>query len=110
MVEEFHYRLPRRFSGQRPGSHPGSSLGAGQEFVSHANLHDRPDPRRLDLRASLRDLRGNWLVRVYRQRVSTPVYAVVDVSASMNFGSPRTKLQVAADFIEALGQSAFRAG
>lgn len=110
MVEEFHYRLPRRFAGHRPGSHPGSSLGAGQEFVSHANLHDRPDPRRLDLRASLRDLRGNWLVRVHRQRVSTPVYAVVDVSASMQFGSPRTKLQVAADFIEALGQSAFRAG
>jgi uncharacterized protein (DUF58 family) len=108
--EEFHYRLPRRFAGWRPGSHPGLSLGAGQEFVSHASLHDRPDPRRLDLRASLRNLRGDWLVRVHRQRVSTPVYAVVDVSASMHFGAPRTKLQVTADFIEALGQSAFRAG
>lgn len=110
MSEEFHYRLPRRFAGWRPGSHPGLSLGAGQEFVSHASLQDRPDPRRLDLRASLRSLRGDWLVRVHRQRVSTPVYAVVDVSASMHFGSPRTKLQVTADFIEALGQSAFRAG
>lgn len=108
--EEFHYRLPRRFGGWRPGSHPGLSLGAGQEFVSHASLHDRPDPRRLDLRASLRDQRGDWLVRVHRQRVSTPVYAVVDVSASMHFGSARTKLQVTGDFIEALGQSAFRAG
>jgi uncharacterized protein (DUF58 family) len=110
MPEEFHYRLPRRLSGWRPGSHPGSSLGAGQEFVSHASLHDRPDPRRLDLRASLRNLRGDWLVRVHRQRVSIPVHAVVDVSTSMHFGSPRTKLLVAADFIEALGQSAFRVG
>lgn len=108
--DEFHYRLPRRFGGWRPGSHPGLSVGAGQEFVSHVSLYDRPDPRRLDLRASLRDLRGDWLVRVHRQRVSTPVHAVVDVSASMHFGSPRTKLQVTADFIEALGQSAFRAG
>ena len=107
---EFHYRLPRRFGGWRPGSHPGLSLGAGQEFVSHASLHDRPDPRRLDLRASLRHLGGDWLVRVHRQRTSIPVHAVVDVSASMHFGSPRTKLLVAADFIEALGQSAFRAG
>ena len=109
-AEEFHYRFPRRFGGWRPGSHPGLSVGAGQEFVSHASLYDRPDPRRLDLRASLRDLRGDWLVRIHRQRVSTPVHAVVDVSSSMHFGSPRTKLQVTGDFIESLGRSAFRAG
>jgi hypothetical protein len=107
---EFHYRLPRRAAGWRPGSHPGSSLGAGQEFVSHVSLYNRPDPRRLDLRASLRDLRGDWLVRVNRQRVSVPVYVIADVSASMRFGSRRTKLQVAADFVEALSQSAFRVG
>lgn len=107
---EFHYRLPQRSGGWRPGSHPGSSLGAGQEFVSHVSLYDRPDPRRLDLRASLREVRGDWLVRVNRQRVSVPVHAIVDVSASMSFGSPRTKLQVVADFVEALGQSAFRVG
>ena len=86
------------------------SLGAGQEFVSHASLYERPDPRRLDLRASLRQMRGDWLVRVHRQRVSISVHAIVDVSASMHFGAPRTKLQIAAEFIEALGQSAFRAG
>lgn len=107
---EFHYRLPQRSGGWRPGSHPGSSIGAGQEFVSHVSLYDRPDPRRLDLRASLREVRGDWLVRINRQRVSVPVYAIVDVSASMNFGSPRTKLQVVADFVEALGHSAFRVG
>ena len=107
---EFHYRLPRRLGAWRAGSHPATTLGAGQEFASHASLYDRPDPRRLDLRASLRDLRGDWLVRVSRQRAAVPVHAIVDVSASMAFGSPRTKLQRVADFVEALGRSAFRVG
>lgn len=107
---EFHYRLPRRVGGWRPGAHRGTSLGAGQEFVSHQRLYDRPDPRRLDLRASLRNLRRDWLVRVNRQRSSIQVHAVVDVSASMSFGTERSKLLVAADFVQALGRSAFRLG
>src|SRR6185436_5510127 len=107
---EFHYRLPRRLGTWRPGAHPASSLGAGQEFVSHASLYDRPDPRRLDLRASLRDIRGDWLIRVNRQRAAVPVQVIVDVSASMAFGSPMSKLQIVAEFVEALGQSAFRLG
>lgn len=73
-------------------------------------LYDRPDPRRLDLRASLRCIQQEWLVRVNRQHASISVHAVVDVSGSMGFGSRRSKLDVAAEFIEALGQSAFRAG
>jgi len=107
---EFHYRLPQRIGGWRPGSHRGSSLGAGQEFVSHMRLYDRPDPRRLDLRASLRSIQQEWLVRVNHQQASIPVHAVVDVSASMGFGPSRTKLDVAAEFVEALGQSTFRVG
>lgn len=74
------------------------------------SLYDRPDPRRLDLRASLRGLSGEWLVRVNRQRAGASVRALVDVSASMMFGSQRPKLHVVADFIEALGMSAFRVG
>jgi uncharacterized protein (DUF58 family) len=73
-------------------------------------LYDRPDPRRLDLRASLRNIQQEWLVRVNRQQASIPVHTVVDVSASMSFGSPRSKLDVAAEFVEALGRSTFRVG
>lgn len=109
-MHDFHYRLPARMGGQRPGSHPGASRGAGQEFVSHAALLSQPDPRRLDVRASLRDPRGDWLVRVTRQRVGVPVYALCDVSASMLFGAARSKLEVMTDFVEAMGQSAFRVG
>jgi uncharacterized protein (DUF58 family) len=109
-VQEFHYRLRGRVGGRRIGSHPGSSLGAGQEFAAHLNLYDLPDPRRLDLRASLRNVRGDWLVRVYRQRTGIPVHAVVDVSASMRFGLRMPKLRIVAEFVEALGRSAFRVG
>jgi hypothetical protein len=109
-AQAFHYRMPHRVGGHRPGSHRGSSLGAGQEFVSHMNLYERPDPRRLDLRASVRNLRQEWLVRISRQRVGVSVQLVVDVSASMDFGARTSKLHVAADFIEALGYSTFRAG
>jgi len=109
-VGEFHYRLPARAGGARPGAHRGTGLGAGQEFAAHMRLLDNPDPRRLDLRASLRNVRQEWLVRVHRQRAAVTVHAVVDVSASMHFGAGASKLAVAADFVEGLGHSAFRAG
>jgi hypothetical protein len=108
--QEFHYRIPGRVGGRRPGWHAGSSMGSGQEFVAHKNLYDYPDPRRLDLRASLRSLDEKWLVRINRQRAGISVWALVDVSASMAFGSRQPKLQVVADFVEALGLSAFRVG
>lgn len=108
--QEFTYRLGRRGRGWQSGSHPGTTLGVGQEFVTHMPLHDWPDPRRVDLRASLRSQRDEWLVRVSRQRVGISIYAIVDVSASMAFGEPRSKLEVAADFLESLGSSVFHAG
>ena len=76
----------------------------------HGRLFDYPDPRRLDLRASLRAARSEWLVRVHLQRAAVPVQVIVDVSGSMHFGTRQSKLQVAADFVEALGYSAFRVG
>jgi len=109
-LREFHYRLPGRTGGFRPGSHPGRSFGAGQAFALHAKLFDHPDPRRVDLRASLRSVPREWLVRLNLQRVAVPVHLLVDVSASMHFGAQRTKLANAAAFAATLGFSAFRAG
>lgn len=106
---EFRYRLPRRVGGQRPGSHRGTALGTGLEFLRHGRLFDRPDPRRLDLRASLADLHGDWLVRMNRQRAAVTVRLLADVSASMRFGAP-PKIELVADFALALGHSAFRVG
>ncbi len=103
---EFVYRLPGNTSSSRPGAHRSNSRGAGMNFVSHAKLIDQPDPRRLDLRASVSNIQKDWLVRVNKQRASITVSAIVDVSQSMRFGADQNKLQVAAEFLEALGFSA----
>ncbi len=107
---DFHYRMPARVGGQRPGAHRGTATGSGQEFIAHQALFDRPDPRRLDLRASIRDPEQRWLVRVNRQRSGIPVYLLADVSASMTFGSDGSKLERLAEFARSLGDATFRMG
>lgn len=108
--DEFFYRWPQRFAGHRPGAHRGIALGSGQQAVAHRRLFDHPDPRRLDLRASLRAPHGDWLVRVARPHVASALVAIVDVSPSMHFGARRHKIDVAAQFVRAMGWSAFRNG
>jgi len=109
-TNEFFYRLPGKVSSTRPGAHKSNSRGAGMNFVSHANLFDQPDPRRLDLRASVCSTHKNWLVRVNQQRAAISVAAIVDVSSTMHFGSSTRKLDVAADFLLSLGNSTSRLG
>ncbi len=106
----FHYLVSGRRGGRRPGAHAGRAEGSGQQFASHRRLFDHPDPRRLDVRASLRDPRGDWLVRLAKQRVAVPVHVIVDVSASMYVGSGQRKIDVVADFVESLGISSHGAG
>ena len=106
---EILYHLPRRVAGLRSGAHRGMAAGSALEFLAHRRLFDHPDPRRLDLRASVADLRGDWLVRINRHRAAVTVQVIVDVSASMRFGEP-AKLALAADFVESLARSAFRIG
>jgi uncharacterized protein (DUF58 family) len=109
-VEEFHYRLRWRTRGQQPGFHAGAQRGLGFEFRGLAPLAASGDPRRLDLRASARDPLRQLLVRLYTQPAAVPVYALADLSASMGFRGAGRKLDVVADFVAALGYSAFRTG
>jgi uncharacterized protein (DUF58 family) len=106
----FIYRIPGRSDAHRPGAHPASTNGAGNAFHSHARLFDHPDPRRLDVRASLRAGRGEWMVRAYRQRAAISIRLVVDVSASMHVGAPQRKLDIAARFAESAAYSASSVG
>jgi len=96
--------------GHFPGHHRSRRGDSGFEFRGHASLLDAPDPRRLDLHASLRDPFGHWMVRVYSQRKSIPVVVIADLSASMGFEGVRRKLDVLADFVDSLAWSAWRTG
>lgn len=107
-VQEFHYRMPWRARGLRPGHHLSTQAGGGYEFRGYAPLLRAPDPRRFDIHASLRDPFEQILMRVHTQRSAAPVFAIADLSASMGFrGRKRAML---ADFVESLGYSAYRTG
>jgi hypothetical protein len=109
-IREVHYRVGAPVLGHFPGHHRSRRGASGFEFRGHASLLDAPDPRRLDLHASLRDPFGDWRVRIYSQRKSVPVTVVADVSASMGFSGRSPKLAVLADFVESLAWSAWRSG
>jgi hypothetical protein len=109
-IREVHYRVGAPVLGHFPGHHRSTRGTGGFEFRGHASLLDAPDPRRLDLHASLRDPFGDWRVRIYSQRKSVPVTVLADLSASMGFKGRNDKLAVLADFVESLAWSAWRTG
>ena len=109
-LREIHYRVGAPVLGHFPGHHRSTRGTGGFEFRGHASLLDAPDPRRLDLHASLRDPFGDWRVRIYSQRKSVPVTVVADLSASIGFAGRHAKLAVLADFVESLAWSAWRTG
>lgn len=94
---EIHYKVSWRATGSYPGHHSSRQKGSGLQFCIHVPLIDAPDPRRFDIRASLRDPFQQVRVRVYLQTSSIPVYVIADLSASMNFkGVNRIKIKTSA--------------
>lgn len=110
MIAEFHYRIRWRSHRAHPGHHRSNQIGGGDEFAGHAPLVAYPDPRHIDVHATLHDPFGQLMVRLFRQRSSVPVYVIADLSASMSFGSPQHKLETVADFTAAAAYSAYRTG
>ncbi len=84
-TSDFQYKLSGFSKSSRPGSHKSSERGSGMEFNRLVSLQQYPDPRRLDLRASFIDPYERWLVREFKQRSAVPVFAIVDLSASVRF-------------------------
>lgn len=107
MTETLHYRLPWQSSSVYPGAHPGQMIGAGQLFKRHEPLIASPDPRRIDLRASVLDPFSSYRVRVYQQQSAVNVYLIADLSASMGYAD---KQQTLIRFLLAAAHSAFGYG
>ena len=107
-IKEFSYHIGWRNRGRHPGRHASTQRGMGMEFIGHTSLLNYPDPRRIDLRQTLRDPMEQVHVRLFNQKSATPVYVICDLSGSMNFGSKARKIRQAADIAESIARSATR--
>ncbi len=108
LAKEFSYHIGWRSKGRHPGRHASAQTGLGMEFRGHAPLIAYPDPRRIDLRQTLRDPSEQIFVRMFNQKSSIPVYAVCDLSGSMGFVGERSKLALASEICASVAYSAYR--
>ena len=105
-IKLFSYHIGWRARGRRPGSHNSTQRGMGMEFRGHTTLLSYPDPRRIDIRQTIRDPLEQVYVRIFNQKSATPVIMLCDMSGSMHFGSYQRKLSVAADIMQSVAKSA----
>jgi uncharacterized protein (DUF58 family) len=101
--------LSRRAGGVLPGEHRTPGVGSGTELAQLRPYEPGDDPRRLDPAASART--GVAHVRQHVPERAMTTWLVLDVSASMAFGTGRRlKSDVAEGVAEVLGQLAVRRG
>ena len=104
------YRVRWKTSGLRPGAFRGVHAGAGDRIRGSIPLHANADPRRLDLRATIRDPFGGVWVREFEQTSALKVVVLADVSASMSYVGRYDKLDQLRRVAVAVAQTAWRNG
>lgn len=97
-----------RVFGLRPGCHAGLSPGLGGAHAGLAPLLADPDPRRIDLRATLRDPFDTVWVRRQRQLAGVDVIAVLDCSGSMGFAGQASRADLAQTLVAGLAHAVSR--
>ena len=105
-----HYHVRWRPSGYQPGASRSIVAGIGDQLRSVVLLRDHPDPRRLDLRASLRDPFANIWVRDFNLNSALKVIVLVDTSSSMGYVGRVNRMHVAQEVASQLALSAYRSG
>ncbi len=106
-AKPFFYQVPWKSSSIHFGEHRGTQRGLGDEFKGNMSLIDYPDARRMDLRQTLRDPYEQVQVKLFNQDNTTPIFAVCDVSSSMQFKGQRRKLDLAKEIAASIAYSAF---
>jgi len=104
-IKEFSYHINWRSNSHRPGAHRSNQRGMGMEFRGHATLLSYPDPRRIDIRQTIRDPMEQIYVRIFNQKSATPVFTLCDMSGSMQYGSKQRKISIAGDIVQSVAQS-----
>ena len=109
-MDVINYRLSTPTRSASPGAHLSTFAGSGYLFQRYVPLLAHPDPRRMDMRASVLDPLQQFQVRAYQQYSQINVYLLADVSASMGYLGQYSKQQVLAQFFSALASSALDYG
>lgn len=104
------YRVRWKATGLRPGAFRGMHAGSGDHFRASVPLRGQVDPRRLDIRATLRDPFGGLWVREIEQNSALKVIVLADVSASMSYVGRHDKLDQLRRIVVSLARTAWRNG
>lgn len=106
-AKPFTYQIPWKSSSIHFGGHRGTQRGLGFEFKGNVPLIDYPDARRVDLRQTLRDPYEQVQVKLFNQDNTTPIFAVCDLSSSMQYKGKTRKLDLAKEIAASIAYSAF---
>lgn len=105
-----HYKIQWRPSGNQPGSKRGLSAGIGDQLRALVLLRDHPDPRRLDLRTSIRDPFERLWVKDFYLNTACKVVVLLDASASMAYQGEFNRMDIAQDIASQIALSAYHSG
>lgn len=105
-----HYRVRWKPAGTHPGASGGVQAGNGDQLRALVQLRDHPDPRRLDLRATLRDPLERLWVRDFHLNTALKLVVLMDLSASMGYVGQVHRMDVARDIAAHLALAAWKSG
>ena len=109
-AKPFEYIVSWKSASLQLGEHRGTQRGMGLDYRGNVNFVDYPDARRMDIRQTMRDPFEQVQVRQFNQESTTPIYAVCDLSSSMQFKGKQRKLDKAIEIATAVANSAYQAG